>query len=85
MCLGGVVLPLGPVTTDRVEEGERVLGRSFDASHTLPLSHQEGWRLSQELPRLRSLLRELAQRRKDAEPRPDLRRGPPHEIVTDRE
>ena len=53
-------------TTDRVEEGRRVLGHSFDASPTLPLLRQEEWRLSQELLRLRSLRRELVQRRKDA-------------------
>ncbi|MBR8743463.1 hypothetical protein [Nocardiopsis sp. MG754419] len=53
-------------TTDRVEEGRRVLGGSFDASRTLPLLREEEWRLSQELLRLRSLRRELLQRRKDA-------------------
>jgi hypothetical protein len=52
--------------TDRVEEGIRVLGDSFDAGHTLPLLREEEWRLSQELLRLRELRREVAQRRREA-------------------
>jgi hypothetical protein len=52
--------------TDRVEEGVRVLGDSFDADQTLPLLREEEWRLSQELLRLRSLRRELVVRRREA-------------------
>ncbi|WP_039831036.1 hypothetical protein [Nocardiopsis valliformis] len=52
--------------TDRVEEGRRVLGDSFDATHTLPLLKEEEWRLAKELLRLRTLRRELLQRRKNA-------------------
>ncbi|GAB3721580.1 hypothetical protein GCM10027590_23010 [Nocardiopsis nanhaiensis] len=52
--------------TDRVEEGRSVLGDSFDATRTLPLLREEEWRLAQELLRLRSLRRELVQRRKEA-------------------
>ncbi|KOX12523.1 hypothetical protein ADL05_20870 [Nocardiopsis sp. NRRL B-16309] len=52
--------------TDRVEEGKRILGDSFDPGHTLSLMRQEEWTLSQELLRLRALRRELAQRRREA-------------------
>lgn len=52
--------------TDQVEEGVRVLGESFDASHTLPVLREEEWRLSQELLRLRSLREELVRRRREA-------------------
>lgn len=52
--------------TDRVEEGRRVLGDSFDATHTLPLLREEEWRLAKELLHLRALRRELLQRRKNA-------------------
>ncbi|RKS09755.1 hypothetical protein DFP74_5499 [Nocardiopsis sp. Huas11] len=52
--------------TDRVEEGMRILGDSFDPGHTLPLLREEEWTLSQELLRLRTLRRELAQRRREA-------------------
>ncbi len=52
--------------TDRVEEGIRVLGASFDAGHTLPLLREEEWRMSQELLRLRSLRKELLLRKREA-------------------
>ncbi|WP_159941067.1 MULTISPECIES: hypothetical protein [unclassified Nocardiopsis] len=52
--------------TDRVEEGQRVLGASFDAGHTLPLLREEEWRLARELLRLRSLREELVRRRREA-------------------
>ncbi|MFE3457173.1 hypothetical protein ACFXKD_06475 [Nocardiopsis aegyptia] len=52
--------------TDRVEEGMRILGDSFDPGHTLSLLREEEWTLSQELLRLRTLRRELAQRRREA-------------------
>ncbi|WP_051064689.1 hypothetical protein [Nocardiopsis halotolerans] len=52
--------------TDRVEEGIRVLGPSFDGSRTLPLLREEEWRLSQELLRLRSLRTELVTRKHEA-------------------
>lgn len=52
--------------TDRVEEAARVLGASFDAGHTLPLLREEEWRLSQEMLRLRSLRREVVQRKHEA-------------------
>lgn len=52
--------------TDRTEEGRRVLGNSFDATQTLPLLKEEEWRLAKELLRLRTLRRELVQRRKNA-------------------
>ncbi len=52
--------------TDRVEEGVRVLGDSFDAAQTLPLLREEEWKLAQELLRLRSLRRELLVRRREA-------------------
>ncbi|WP_223830510.1 hypothetical protein [Nocardiopsis quinghaiensis] len=52
--------------TDRVEEGARVLGESFDAGLTLPLLREEEWRMSQELLRLRSLRKELLRRKREA-------------------
>ncbi|MDE3720342.1 hypothetical protein PWG71_03005 [Nocardiopsis sp. N85] len=52
--------------TDRVQEGTRVLGGSFDAAHTLPLLREEEWRMSQELLRLRTLRREVVQRKREA-------------------
>ncbi|WP_236743301.1 MULTISPECIES: hypothetical protein [Nocardiopsis] len=52
--------------TDRVEEGIRVLGGSFDADHTLSLLREEEWRMAHELLRLRSLREELLRRGREA-------------------
>lgn len=52
--------------TDRVEEGHRVLGDSFDAEHTISLLREEEWRISQKLLHLRTLRKELVQRKREA-------------------
>lgn len=65
--------------TDRVEEGGRVLGGSFDAASTLPLLREEEWRMSQELLRLRALRRELLQRKREAVSRQVTRALQPQE------
>ncbi|OKI20258.1 hypothetical protein A6A08_23675 [Nocardiopsis sp. TSRI0078] len=70
--------------TDRVEEGTRVLGGSFDAGHTLPLLREEEWRMSQELLRLRSLRKELLRRKREAVSDQVTRALEPQEEAVDR-